>query len=87
MYNLIWFVTLSAGLTALHLAVQARSVECVEKLLETGVDVDAINRTNGRTALHTAVELNSVSICCKLIADVSGAWGRRDFPLTSPLIA
>lgn len=60
-----------AGSAPLHLAVQSRSIGCVEELLKTGVDVDVQHRNNGRTALHLAVDLDDMNICIPLIAEVS----------------
>ncbi|XP_077103665.1 nuclear factor NF-kappa-B p105 subunit isoform X1 [Siphateles boraxobius] len=58
----------TAGLCALHLAVQANSLNCVRALLDGGADVEVQELTCGRTALHLAIELGNLSLAgCLLL--------------------
>uniref|UniRef100_A0A8C3UUH8 Nuclear factor kappa B subunit 2 n=1 Tax=Catharus ustulatus TaxID=91951 RepID=A0A8C3UUH8_CATUS len=50
------------GLLPVHLAVKAKSLACLDLLVRTGADVNAVERQSGRTPLHLAVEMENLNM-------------------------
>ena len=74
-----------SGQTALHLAADRGSVDCVTLLLEAGANVLAAD-TDGFTALHVAVIANQVDVCRVLLqhgADPTQEDNDGETPLSS----
>ena len=63
----IFFIS---GFTALHLAVQRGSYECVEELLRADVDINDRDGCSGYTALHHAVGFGRKAIVALLVMQV-----------------
>lgn len=69
------------GLYPVHLAVRARSPECLDLLVDSGADVEAAERQGGRTALHLATEMEELGLVTHLVTKVGkrmveGEWPR-----------
>ncbi|KAK2500288.1 hypothetical protein MC885_017586, partial [Smutsia gigantea] len=58
------------GLYPVHLAVRARSPECLDLLVENGAEVEAAERQGGRTALHLATEMEELGLVTHLVTKV-----------------
>lgn len=58
------------GLYPVHLAVRARSPECLDLLVDSGADVEAAERQGGRTALHLATEMEELGLVTHLVTKV-----------------
>lgn len=62
---------LSLGLYPVHLAVRARSPECLDLLVDNGAEVEAAERQGGRTALHLATEMEELGLVTHLVTKVA----------------
>lgn len=60
----------SLGLYPVHLAVRARSPECLDLLVDSGAEVEAAERQGGRTALHLATEMEELGLVTHLVTKV-----------------
>lgn len=60
------------GLLPVHVAVQVKSLACLELLVRKGADVNAAERQGGRTPLHLAVEMDNLNMAAHLVKKV---WG------------
>lgn len=60
----------SLGLYPVHLAVRARSPECLDLLVDNGAEVEAAERQEGRTALHLATEMEELGLVTHLVTKV-----------------
>lgn len=60
----------SLGLYPVHLAVRARSPECLDLLVDNGAEVEAAERQGGRTALHLATEMEELGLVTHLVTKV-----------------
>ncbi|XP_048168075.1 nuclear factor NF-kappa-B p100 subunit isoform X4 [Corvus hawaiiensis] len=58
------------GLLPVHLAVKAKSLACLDLLVRTGADVNAVERQSGRTPLHLAVEMENLNMATHLVKKV-----------------
>lgn len=58
------------GLYPVHLAVHARSPECLDLLVECGAEVEAAERQGGRTPLHLATEMEELGLVTHLVTKV-----------------
>lgn len=58
------------GLYPVHLAVRARSPECLDLLVDSGAEVEAAERQGGRTALHLATEMEELGLVTHLVTKV-----------------
>ena len=73
----------SFGSTPLHWAVRANAVDCVEKLLGSGVPLDVMNRSK-RTAVQWAAErdsVESIQLLARAGADLNTQDGKGRTPL------
>ena len=73
----------SFGSTPLHWAVRANAVDCVEKLLGSGVPLDVLNRSK-RTAVQWAAERDaaeSIQLLARAGADLNTQDGKGRTPL------
>lgn len=61
---------MSSGLYPIHLAVRARSPECLDLLVDNGAEVEAAERQGGRTALHLATEMEELRLVTHLVTKV-----------------
>lgn len=61
---------MSLGLYPVHLAVRARSPECLDLLVDSGAEVEAAERQGGRTALHLATEMEELGLVTHLVTKV-----------------
>lgn len=61
---------MSSGLYPIHLAVHARSPECLDLLVDSGAEVEAAERQGGRTALHLATEMEELRLVTHLVTKV-----------------
>lgn len=61
---------MSLGLYPVHLAVCARSPECLDLLVENGAEVEAAERQGGRTVLHLATEMEELGLVTHLVTKV-----------------
>lgn len=61
---------MSLGLYPVHLAVRARSPECLDLLVDNGAEVEAAERQGGRTALHLATEMEELGLVTHLVTKV-----------------
>ena len=61
---------ISLGLYPVHLAVHARSPECLDLLVDCGAEVEAPERQGGRTALHLATEMEELGLVTHLVTKV-----------------
>lgn len=61
---------MSLGLYPIHLAVRARSPECLDLLVDSGAEVEAAERQGGRTALHLATEMEELGLVTHLVTKV-----------------
>lgn len=60
----------------MHLAVKAKSLNCLDLLVRKGADVNAVERQGGRTPLHLAVEMENLNMATYLVKKV---WGTGAF--------
>lgn len=60
----------SLGLYPVHLAVHARSPECLDLLVGSGAEVEAAERQGGRTPLHLATEMEELGLVTHLVTKV-----------------
>lgn len=60
----------SLGLYPVHLAVHARSPECLDLLVDSGAEVEAAERQGGRTPLHLATEMEELGLVTHLVTKV-----------------
>lgn len=63
-------VCVSLGLYPVHLAVRARSPECLDLLVDCGAEVEAAERQGGRTPLHLATEMEELGLVTHLVTKV-----------------
>lgn len=59
----------------MHLAVKAKSLNCLDLLVRKGADVNAVERQGGRTPLHLAVEMENLNMATYLVKKVWGTGG------------
>ena len=71
---------MSLGLYPVHLAVRARSPECLDLLVESGAEVEAAERQGGRTALHLATEMEELGLVTHLVTKVGLRTGEKVDP-------
>lgn len=62
--------SISLGLYPVHLAVHARSPECLDLLVDCGAEVEAAERQGGRTPLHLATEMEELGLVTHLVTKV-----------------
>uniref|UniRef100_A0A8U8C8T3 Uncharacterized protein n=1 Tax=Geospiza parvula TaxID=87175 RepID=A0A8U8C8T3_GEOPR len=62
------------GLLPVHLAVKEKSLACLDLLVRTGADVNAVERQSGRTPLHLAVEMENLNMATHLVKKVWSGW-------------
>ncbi|XP_040110215.1 nuclear factor NF-kappa-B p100 subunit isoform X3 [Oryx dammah] len=75
----------SLGLYPVHLAVRARSPECLDLLVESGAEVEAAERQGGRTALHLATEMEELGLVTHLVTKLRANVNARTFAGNTPL--
>ncbi|KAM5272243.1 nuclear factor NF-kappa-B p100 subunit isoform 2-T2 [Ctenodactylus gundi] len=73
------------GLYPVHLAVRARSPECLDLLVDSGADVEAVERQGGRTALHLATEMEELGLVTHLVTKLRANVNARTFAGNTPL--
>ncbi|OWK07458.1 NFKB2 [Cervus elaphus hippelaphus] len=73
------------GLYPVHLAVRARSPECLDLLVESGAEVEAAERQGGRTALHLATEMEELGLVTHLVTKLRANVNARTFAGNTPL--
>ncbi|XP_053439006.1 nuclear factor NF-kappa-B p100 subunit isoform X1 [Nycticebus coucang] len=73
------------GLYPIHLAVRARSPECLDLLVDSGADVEAAERQGGRTALHLATEMEELGLVTHLVTKLRANVNARTFSGNTPL--
>ncbi|XP_036293742.1 nuclear factor NF-kappa-B p100 subunit isoform X2 [Pipistrellus kuhlii] len=73
------------GLFPVHLAVRARSPECLDLLVDGGADVEAAERQGGRTALHLATEMEELGLVTHLVTKLRANVNARTFAGNTPL--
>ncbi|KAB1271139.1 Nuclear factor NF-kappa-B p100 subunit [Camelus dromedarius] len=73
------------GLYPVHLAVRARSPECLDLLVDSGADVEAAERQGGRTALHLATEMEELGLVTHLVTKLRANVNARTFAGNTPL--
>ncbi|XP_005063560.1 LOW QUALITY PROTEIN: nuclear factor NF-kappa-B p100 subunit [Mesocricetus auratus] len=74
-----------AGLYPVHLAVHARSPECLDLLVDRGAEVEAAERQGGRTPLHLATEMEELGLVTHLITKLHANVNARTFAGNTPL--
>ncbi|XP_037351933.1 nuclear factor NF-kappa-B p100 subunit isoform X2 [Talpa occidentalis] len=73
------------GLYPVHLAVRARSPECLDLLVDKGAEVEAAERQGGRTALHLATEMEELGLVTHLVTKLHANVNARTFAGNTPL--
>ncbi|XP_028005137.2 nuclear factor NF-kappa-B p100 subunit isoform X2 [Eptesicus fuscus] len=73
------------GLYPVHLAVRARSPECLDLLVDNGAEVEAAERQGGRTALHLATEMEELGLVTHLVTKLHANVNARTFAGNTPL--
>ncbi|XP_012873242.1 PREDICTED: nuclear factor NF-kappa-B p100 subunit [Dipodomys ordii] len=73
------------GLYPIHLAVRARSPECLDLLVDNGAEVEAAERQGGRTALHLATEMEELGLVTYLVTKLHANVNARTFAGNTPL--
>ncbi|XP_037660116.1 nuclear factor NF-kappa-B p100 subunit isoform X2 [Choloepus didactylus] len=73
------------GLYPVHLAVHARSPECLDLLVGDGAEVEAAERQGGRTALHLATEMEELGLVTHLVTKLGANVNARTFAGNTPL--
>uniref|UniRef100_A0A8U8CDF7 Uncharacterized protein n=1 Tax=Geospiza parvula TaxID=87175 RepID=A0A8U8CDF7_GEOPR len=73
------------GLLPVHLAVKEKSLACLDLLVRTGADVNAVERQSGRTPLHLAVEMENLNMATHLVKKLGADINSRDFAGNTPL--
>ncbi|KAM4851514.1 nuclear factor NF-kappa-B p100 subunit isoform 2-T2 [Thomomys bottae] len=73
------------GLYPIHLAVRARSPECLDLLVDNGAEVEATERQGGRTALHLATEMEELGLVTHLVTKLHANVNARTFAGNTPL--
>nr|XP_045217396.1 nuclear factor NF-kappa-B p100 subunit isoform X5 [Macaca fascicularis] len=73
------------GLYPVHLAVRARSPECLDLLVDSGAEVEATERQGGRTALHLATEMEELGLVTHLVTKLRANVNARTFAGNTPL--
>uniref|UniRef100_A0A2K6GEJ5 Nuclear factor NF-kappa-B p100 subunit n=1 Tax=Propithecus coquereli TaxID=379532 RepID=A0A2K6GEJ5_PROCO len=73
------------GLYPIHLAVRARSPECLDLLVDSGAEVEAAERQGGRTALHLATEMEELGLVTHLVTKLQANVNARTFSGNTPL--
>lgn len=73
------------GLYPIHLAVRARSPECLDLLVDSGAEVEAAERQGGRTALHLATEMEELRLVTHLVTKLHANVNARTFAGNTPL--
>ncbi|XP_036192065.1 nuclear factor NF-kappa-B p100 subunit isoform X2 [Myotis myotis] len=73
------------GLYPVHLAVHARSPECLDLLVDNGAEVEAAERQGGRTALHLATEMEELGLVTHLVTKLHANVNARTFAGNTPL--
>ncbi|KAL2769350.1 nuclear factor NF-kappa-B p100 subunit isoform c [Daubentonia madagascariensis] len=73
------------GLYPIHLAVRARSPECLDLLVDSGAEVEAAERQGGRTALHLATEMEELGLVTHLVTKLQANVNARTFAGNTPL--
>ncbi|XP_059517209.1 nuclear factor NF-kappa-B p100 subunit isoform X1 [Myotis daubentonii] len=73
------------GLYPVHLAVHARSPECLDLLVDSGAEVEAAERQGGRTALHLATEMEELGLVTHLVTKLHANVNARTFAGNTPL--
>lgn len=73
------------GLYPVHLAVCARSPECLDLLVENGAEVEAAERQGGRTVLHLATEMEELGLVTHLVTKLHANVNARTFAGNTPL--
>ncbi|XP_017581340.1 PREDICTED: nuclear factor NF-kappa-B p100 subunit [Corvus brachyrhynchos] len=73
------------GLLPVHLAVKAKSLACLDMLVRTGADVNAVERQSGRTPLHLAVEMENLNMATHLVKKLGADVNSRTFSGNTPL--
>nr|XP_045002471.1 nuclear factor NF-kappa-B p100 subunit isoform X1 [Jaculus jaculus]XP_045002481.1 nuclear factor NF-kappa-B p100 subunit isoform X1 [Jaculus jaculus] len=73
------------GLYPVHLAVRARSPECLDMLVDSGAEVEAAERQGGRTALHLATEMEELGLVTHLVTKLHANVNARTFAGNTPL--
>lgn len=73
------------GLYPVHLAVHARSPECLDLLVDKGAEVEAAERQGGRTALHLATEMEELGLVTHLVTKLHANVNARTFAGNTPL--
>ncbi|KAH0504522.1 Nuclear factor NF-kappa-B p100 subunit [Microtus ochrogaster] len=74
-----------AGLYPVHLAVHARSPECLDLLVDSGAEVEAAERQGGRTPLHLATEMEELGLVTHLVTKLHANVNARTFAGNTPL--
>ncbi|XP_027623211.1 nuclear factor NF-kappa-B p100 subunit isoform X3 [Tupaia chinensis] len=73
------------GLYPVHLAVHARSPECLDLLVDSGAAVEAAERQGGRTALHLATEMEELGLVTHRVTKLHANVNARTFAGNTPL--
>lgn len=73
------------GLYPVHLAVHARSPECLDLLVDCGAEVEAAERQGGRTPLHLATEMEELGLVTHLVTKLHANVNARTFAGNTPL--
>ncbi|XP_059585665.1 nuclear factor NF-kappa-B p100 subunit [Alligator mississippiensis] len=73
------------GLLPVHVAVQVKSLACLELLVRKGADVNAAERQGGRTPLHLAVEMDNLNMAAHLVKKLGADINARTFAGNTPL--
>ncbi|NXY27699.1 NFKB2 factor, partial [Pomatorhinus ruficollis] len=73
------------GFLPVHLAVKAKSLACLDLLVRTGADVNAVERQSGRTPLHLAVEMENLNMATHLVKKLGADINSRTFAGNTPL--
>ncbi|XP_052040649.1 nuclear factor NF-kappa-B p100 subunit [Apodemus sylvaticus] len=73
------------GLYPVHLAVRARSPECLDLLVDCGAEVEAAERQGGRTPLHLATEMEELGLVTHLVTKLHANVNARTFAGNTPL--
>ncbi|KAM8939419.1 nuclear factor NF-kappa-B p105 subunit [Pelodytes ibericus] len=73
------------GLSAIHVAVIANSLPCLQIMIKSGAAVDVQEQKSGRSPLHLAVELDNISLAGCLLLEGDADVDSTTFDGSTPL--